>query len=174
PPAFTAATEVGVELLANGKVVDSQVLSFAPNTQTSQQSLSLEANLTLTANELVEVQAAALSGSAQFPGPSSSSSQYLRLIQFNDFPGSGPAVASQASPPAPGPGLASPFAVFTFLVKQGKHWYLQIWNSDPADPFLGWLLLEGLSKKQARSLGLPNAATPVFLFLPSGGVSLFA
>jgi hypothetical protein len=88
------------------------------------------------------------------------------------FPGSPPPPPNPAPPP--GILLASPIAVFTFLVKKGKHWFLQIWNSDPADPFLGWLLLEGLSKKQARSLGLPNASTPVFLFLPQGGVSLLA
>jgi hypothetical protein len=86
-----------------------------------------------------------------------------------------PAPPAPPPPPAPpGAPLANPFAVFTFLVKRGKHWGLQVWNSDQANPFLGWLLLEGLSKKQARSLGLPNAATPQFLFLPPGGVSEIA
>jgi Bacterial Ig-like domain (group 3)/Putative Ig domain len=76
----TAGTEVGVQLLANGQVVDSRVLSFAPNSPTFQQSLSLEANLVLTAGELVEVRATVLggSGSAQYPG----STQNLRLIRF--------------------------------------------------------------------------------------------
>jgi hypothetical protein len=64
--------------------------------------------------------------------------------------------------------------VFTFLVKRGKHWSLLIWNSDPADPFLGSLLLEGLSKQQAKKLHLPNASTPVFLFLPPGGIDQIA
>jgi hypothetical protein len=81
---------------------------------------------------------------------------------------------SPAPPPAPplsaAPSLASPLAEFTFLVKSGKHWYLLIWNSDPAAPFLGYLFLEGLSKKQAKALHLPNAATPLFLFLPPGFV----
>jgi hypothetical protein len=78
----SAGTEVGVDLVLNGTIVDSRVLSFAPGSPTFQQSLSVEGNLALTAGELVEVQAAALgnSGSAQYPG--ANSTQDLRLIRF--------------------------------------------------------------------------------------------
>jgi hypothetical protein len=64
------------------------------------------------------------------------------------------------------PPNASPFGVFTFRVKRGKHWYLLIWNSDPADFFVGQMMLQGLSKQQARALHLPNASTPLPLSLP--------
>jgi hypothetical protein len=66
---------------------------------------------------------------------------------------------------------ASPFAVETYLVKRGKHWYFLIWNSDPVDYFFGQLLLRGLSKKQARVLHLPTASTPLALALPPGFVA---
>jgi hypothetical protein len=45
---------------------------------------------------------------------------------------------------------------------------LLVWNSDPAAPFLGQLLLVGLSKKQAKALHLPSASTPQSLFLAPG------
>jgi streptogramin lyase len=88
----TAGTEVGVEILANGQPVDLRLLSFAPNSPTSQQSLDAEDDLSLTAGELVQVQAAAFTGSARF-ATNNNSLQALRLIQFNDIPGSGPGVA---------------------------------------------------------------------------------
>jgi hypothetical protein len=86
--AATAATEVGVELLVNSAVVDTRVLTFAPSSNTFEKSLTVEADVTLTANEKIEVQATVLgsSGSAQFPG----STQTLRLIQFNSNPDSSP------------------------------------------------------------------------------------
>jgi hypothetical protein len=84
-------------------------------------------------------------------------------------PALGPLVV--AAPAAdPGPALATPDEVVTSLVKLGKHWYLLIQNTDPAYPFVGQVLLQGLSKKQARTLGLPSAATPLFVSLPPGGV----
>jgi hypothetical protein len=78
--AASSGTEVGVQLVANGQVLDSRVISFAPNSRTFQQSVTVEADEVLSAGEFVEVQAAALgsSGSAQYPG----STQDLRLIQF--------------------------------------------------------------------------------------------
>jgi hypothetical protein len=88
--AATAATEVGVELLVNSAVVDARVLSFAPGSNTLQNSITVEADVTLTANEKIEAQATVLgsSGSAQFPG----TTQALRLIQFNANPDSSPGV----------------------------------------------------------------------------------
>jgi hypothetical protein len=74
--------------------------------------------------------------------------------------------------PPGGPQQASPSAVFTFVVREGKHWYLFVWNSDPADPFEGFLLLEGLSKQQARQLHLPGGFPALFLYLPPGGFDL--
>jgi hypothetical protein len=51
---------------------------------------------------------------------------------------------------------------------------LLIWNSDPAASFLGWMLLQGLSTKQARALHLPNASTPLALDLPPDGIEQLA
>jgi hypothetical protein len=84
-----AGTEIGLQILANGTAVESRLLSFAPNSNTYQKSLTIEDNLSLTAGELIQVQADAATGSAQLSdGP-----QELRLVQFNDIPGSGPRVA---------------------------------------------------------------------------------
>jgi hypothetical protein len=76
------------------------------------------------------------------------------------------------SPAPPGPQQASPSAVFTFAVKEGKHWYLLVWNSDPADLFQGFLLLEGLSKQQAKELHLPSGFPALYLYLPPGSFEL--
>jgi hypothetical protein len=76
----TTGTEIGLELVANGQVVDLRILSFAPNSNTYQASLDVQADLALTAGELVEVKATTLgnSGSAQYgSGPHD-----LRLIRF--------------------------------------------------------------------------------------------
>jgi hypothetical protein len=64
--------------------------------------------------------------------------------------------------------------VIVVKLKIRNKWYLRIWNSDPAHSFLGRVLLLGLSRKQARRLGLPSPSTPIVLFLPPGGVAQVA
>jgi hypothetical protein len=82
----SGGTEVGVQLVVDGQVVEQRIVSFAPNSATFQQSLSLDADLSLTARQFVEVKASALTGSATFAG--SNATQDLRLIQFVPPPAS--------------------------------------------------------------------------------------
>jgi hypothetical protein len=77
-------------------------------------------------------------------------------------------VYSQATP-APGPTLAGPEAIHVRKGLHGKHWYLLISN-DSTNPFRGRLQLQGLSKKQARALGLPSGSTPRSLYLSPGDI----
>jgi hypothetical protein len=99
----------------------------------------------------------------------------IALIAFDVFVNPASQQVPGGAPAAPsGNQLAGPSAVFTFLVRQGKHWDLLVWNSDPAKPFLGSLLLEGLSQKQAKELHLPSASTPLLLYLQPGGIEQLA
>ncbi len=86
-PSF--ATEVLAYLYVNGVPADYRFVSFGANSQTWQASVSVEANMKLNANDLVQVMTTVVGsyGSAAY-----TNLQDLRLIQFNDFPGSGPAV----------------------------------------------------------------------------------
>ncbi len=76
----SAGTEIGLELVANNQVVDTRILSFAPNSSTFSASQNVEANLDLFANESVKLEAAVLNtnGSAAF----TPALDNLRLIRF--------------------------------------------------------------------------------------------
>jgi hypothetical protein len=94
-----------------------------------------------------------------------------------DTSSAGPTVTPPPPPTVPFPfpsPLAPPWEVIVFKLKKRNKWYLRVWNRDPAHPFLGRLLFVGLSKKQARSLGLPSPSTPAALFVPPGGVAQVA
>jgi hypothetical protein len=67
---MTTPTWVSVQLLANGQIVDTSLISFSPS-DTSIQSAHVDDYLDLTAGELVQVQAMLLTGAAEFTGHSS-------------------------------------------------------------------------------------------------------
>src|SRR5205823_3611088 len=69
--ASTANSTVGVRILVNGQPVDYRLVTFAPNSLYSQESLRVEHDLSLSASTLIQVQATAYTGSAQFPGTNS-------------------------------------------------------------------------------------------------------
>jgi hypothetical protein len=114
----TTPTWVSVQLLANGQIVDTSLISFSPG-DTSIQSAHVDDYLDLTAGELVQVHATLLSGAAEFTGHSSVGNGAVTTDELN--------LTRFATPPTvTNPGNQSN--------AQGDAVALSITASDPAGP----------------------------------------